>query len=83
MVLGKFQPSSYYGLGCGPNTEIEKRPEITAGSILAKGVKNILNNGLGNLKMSKSNSTQSNIQTNRWKLIFNTILNNYTKGVKI
>ena len=24
MVLGRFQPSRYYGLGCGPNTNIEK-----------------------------------------------------------
>ena len=24
VVQGKFQPSRYYGLGCGPNTEIEK-----------------------------------------------------------
>ena len=24
VVFGKFHPSSYYGLGCGPNTEIEK-----------------------------------------------------------
>ena len=25
VVFGNFQPSSYYCLGCGPNTEIENK----------------------------------------------------------